>query len=179
VAANRGDQKKKRTGLSGALELCFDLALSVIEPGLPPADAHAVGVPPATRTNHGRTIEAITSAITSTAAIEATTATAIETTTAAAKASATASAATCQRGCSCSAHQDGRGAGDIDEQQSQRCQAAGQNIVAFSHSKISGHFQTSGLRHYLTWTREKVFGSDALRQYFQGSFGLWGLYLAG
>src|SRR5258705_13076598 len=37
-------------------------------------------------------------------------------------------------GCS---HQDGRGADDVDEHQSQRCKAAREDIVAFSHSSGS------------------------------------------
>jgi hypothetical protein len=76
-----------------------------------------VGVPPAARAHYdGSAIEAITSAISS-AAIEATTAAAIEATATAAIASSS-SAAASQRRRGRSADQDGRGAGDVDEQQS-------------------------------------------------------------
>src|SRR6185369_10537366 len=98
-----------------------------IEPMSPPADALAVGVPPATGTHHEGCAKAvaITSAISS-AAIEATTATAIE----AATAAIAASAATRLRRRGRSADQNGGGAGHVDEQQSKRCEAAGQDIVA-------------------------------------------------
>ena len=112
----------------------------MIGPNSPPADALTVGIPPAARTyNHGRAIEAITSAsaVIASAAIEATTA-AAEATATAAIASSSSSATARQRGRSRPADQNGRGAGDVDEQQSQRCEAAGQDIVAFSHSGISG-----------------------------------------
>ena len=109
---------------------------TTIEPISPPADADAVGVPPAARTHDdGRAIEAITAAIASAAAIEATAAAAID---ASHRLATAASAAARQRRRGRSADQNGRGAGDVDEQQSQRCEAAGQDIVAFSHSGISG-----------------------------------------
>src|SRR3954452_6600234 len=133
-------QKEKARRLPGTPESLFSIApeLTVIEPRSPPADADAVDVPPAAGTT---AIEAVTSAITPTA-IETTTAAAIEATATASKATAAkapaASPATSQRGRSRPADQNGRGAGDVDEQQSQRCEAAGQDIVAFSHSGISG-----------------------------------------
>jgi hypothetical protein len=86
----------------------------------PPADADAVGIPPAARTT---AIEAITSAIPiASATIEATAAAAIEATTAAAAitaaASASASAAARLRRRGRCADENGRRAGHIDEQQS-------------------------------------------------------------
>jgi hypothetical protein len=105
--------------LPSALELWLRSYLTAIEPTSPPADADAIDVPPAART---AAVEAITSAIITPTAVEATTAAAIEATAAAAKAAAaktaTASAATSLRGRSCPADQNGRGAGDVDEQQS-------------------------------------------------------------
>jgi hypothetical protein len=93
--------------------------LTVIEPRSPPADADAVDVPPAAGTT---AIEAVTAAV-APAAIKASAAAAIKASAAtaakAATASATAaSAATSLRGRSRPADQNGRGAGDVDEQQS-------------------------------------------------------------
>jgi hypothetical protein len=85
----------------------------------PPADALAVGVPPAARTRYEGYTEAIASAISSAAAaIEATTAAAIDAAAAKSSSAAAASAAARQRRCGRSADQNGRGAGHVDEQQS-------------------------------------------------------------
>jgi hypothetical protein len=119
-----------------------------IEPMSPPADALAVGGPPAARTHYEGCAEAITSAISSAAAIEATTAAAIDAT--AAEASSATTVRLCRGGRR--AYQNSRCADEVDEEQSQRCEAAGQDVVAFSHSRISRslpkhlHFGTISLR---------------------------------
>src|SRR5207237_6028849 len=98
----------------------------------PAADASAVGGPPAarTRTNDNRAaIEAIAATAAPTSAVAAPIT--------AAPASASAAPLSLRRR-GRRADQNGRGAGHVDEQQSQRCEAAGQDIVAFSHSGISG-----------------------------------------
>jgi hypothetical protein len=88
--------------------------VTAIEPKSPPAHADAVGIPPAAGTP---AIIAIASAIIASTAIEATATAAIEATATAAIASSS-SAAASQRRRGRSADQDGRGAGDVDEQQS-------------------------------------------------------------
>src|SRR4029453_11325272 len=88
------------------------------------------------------------------AAIKATTAAAIKATTAATAIASSPSAASCLRGRHCPAHQNRRGAGDVDEQQSQCCEAAGQDIVAFSHSiflPVTSNIWTSALSHLDVW----------------------------
>ena len=133
---------------------------ATIEPISPPADALAVGIPPAAGTwanNEGGAIVAITSAIAAAPAPANT----------ARVSAAIASATAGLRGRGRPAYQNRRRAGDVDEQQSQRCEAARQDIVAFSHSRISGSlpkhldFGTISLRR-----ARQAFGSDALRQYF-------------
>ncbi|MEH2517577.1 hypothetical protein V1279_003150 [Bradyrhizobium sp. AZCC 1610] len=145
--AKRSAKWKRRAGLSGTPLILSPIPASGDDdrPISPPADAGAVGVPPAARTrayNNGPAIEASASA-----AIEATTAAAIEAT-ATAIASSAASVRLCRR--SRRANQNGRAARHVDEQQSQRCKAAGQDIVAFSHSRISRSLPsiwTSALSH--------------------------------
>lgn len=120
---------------------------ATIEPTSPPANALAVGVPPAARTranNDGRAVEAITSPITAAAASAVT----------ARIAPASASSSAGLRGGGRSAYQNRRRADEVDEQQSQRCEAAGQDIVAFSHSRISRSLHstwTSAPSHLDAW----------------------------
>jgi hypothetical protein len=116
AVAKRSGQKKSAPVARRASTLAPIAAdVTAIEPMSPPADALAVGVPPAARTRYEGYTEAIASAISSTAAaIEATTTAAKSATAAAAAASSAARFRRRGR----SADQNGRGAGHVDEQQS-------------------------------------------------------------
>lgn len=141
-------KKEKARRLSGTpliLSPTSPVATS-IEPISPPADALTVCVPPTARTranNEGGAIVAITSAI------AAASASAVTAGVSARIAPATpASVRLRRRGRS--AYQNRRRADEVDEEQSQRCEAASQDVVAFSHSRISGtlpYIWTSALSH--------------------------------
>jgi hypothetical protein len=139
-------QKEKARRLSGAPLIWFPTSATTIEPKSPPADASAVGIPPAARTrtnDDGGAIEAITSAIAPASATAVTAGVS-------ARIAPAASASVRLRGRGRSAYQNRRRADEVDEEQSQRCEAAGQDVVAFSHSRISGSLPctwTSALSH--------------------------------
>jgi len=110
---------------------------TTIDSGSPPANANAVGIPPAAGTGANvdrAAVEAVTSAIAAASAVTAAITACVSATIT--PAAAPASAGLCGRGRT--TYQNSRRASDVDEQQSQRCEAARQDIVALSHSGISG-----------------------------------------
>ena len=124
---------------------------------LPAANANTTRGPPATGTDVTAVV-AIAAAITISATI---------TPSASATPAAAASAPLRLRRRRGGADQDGRGACDIDEQQSDCCEATSQDIVAFSHSEDLQSLPTSELMLTVSLGRATpASGSSMLRQYF-------------
>jgi hypothetical protein len=140
VAAKRSllilsHQKIRCAGSIDAPDFCCSVRIARedhIEPRSIRADVATPAVAEVATSASDTDAAAPTSATTPTPATAAETA-ASETAATTTATSATATAGQCLRGRR--ADQDGRGADEIDEHQSHRCDAAGNDIVAFSHSQ--------------------------------------------